>query len=125
MAAGAGGNPNLGEISRGQRIQVAAQALYGYGYAAPFLTQLEDVQLDCGASDLDAALAEYAFLTDMNSNYGFLNSYAGSNPYDQLNDVSDPNVLSYYATELNHAMKRGLYCIVKLKSWILFFTFPN
>jgi len=53
-------------------------------------------------------LDEYAFLTDMSSNYGNLPSSGyGSSP--------DPTLLQYYAVELNHAMKRALYCIVSRK----------
>ncbi len=59
----------------------------------------------------DQVLAEYAFLTDMEQNYGFLDG-AGVDPYGQLTDVNDPLVLQYYAVEFNHALKRALYCIV-------------
>ena len=48
----------------------------------------------------------------MQRNYGYLDGYSGSNPREYLTDVTDPYVLQYYATELNHAMKRALYCIV-------------
>ena len=52
----------------------------------------------------------------MQRNYGYLETYQGGNPRDYLSDVSDPYVLQYYATELNHAMKRALYCVVSQSS---------
>ena len=73
MAAGASGNPNLGELSFGEQVQVihflgftcvastlisafafqvSAQALYGYGYWGPFLLEFEEARLDCGEYDL-------------------------------------------------------------------------
>ena len=48
----------------------------------------------------------------MQRNYGYLDGYQGGNPREYLSDVTDPYVLQYYATELNHAMKRALYCVV-------------
>ena len=68
--------------------------------------------MTCGTYDLEEALHEYGFLTDMDHNYGYLNSYHGGNPRSVLSDVSDPYVLQFYAVELKHAMKRALYCIV-------------
>ncbi len=110
------GNPNLGEITRGQRTQVAAQVLYGYGYWGPFLLEFEEARLDCNKYDLETALAEFGFLTDMATNYGYLENYgSGGDPRAHLNDVTEPAVLQYYAVELNHAMKRALYCIVSRK----------
>ena len=41
IAAGASGNPNTKEWSQAERIQVTAQALYGYGYWGPFLLEFE------------------------------------------------------------------------------------
>lgn len=114
VAAGAGGNPNLGQISEGARTQVTAQLLYGYGYWGPFLLEFEESTLDCGTYDLKSVLEEYGFLTDMEHNYGYLNTYQGD-PKHTLTDVTDPAVLQFYAVELNHAMKRALYCIVRKK----------
>lgn len=70
-------------------------------------------RLDCGVYDLDAVLQEYGFLIDMDHNYGYLKGYSGSDPRAALKDISDPYVLQFYAVELNHAMKRALYCIVR------------
>lgn len=50
----------------------------------------------------------------MQHNYGYLDSYSGSNPRSHLSDVTDPLILQFYAVELNHAIKRNLYCIVRL-----------
>ena len=52
IAAGAGGNPNTKEWSQAERIQVTAQALYGYGYWGPFLLEFEEKSLPCGQEDL-------------------------------------------------------------------------
>ncbi|TRY75004.1 hypothetical protein TCAL_04943 [Tigriopus californicus] len=110
---GASGNPNLGELTLAEQIQVTAQLMYGYGYWGPFLLEFEPARLDCDRSDLEEALSEFAFLTDMAHNFGYLNDYAGTRPKEQLPDTSDPVVLQYYTVELNHAIKRNLYCIIK------------
>ena len=52
IAAGASGNPNTKEWSQAERIQVTAQALYGYGYWGPFLLEFEEKSLPCGQEDL-------------------------------------------------------------------------
>ena len=52
IAAGANGNPNTKEWSQAERIQVTAQALYGYGYWGPFLLEFEEKSLSCGQEDL-------------------------------------------------------------------------
>lgn len=52
IAAGANGNPDTKEWSQGERLQVTAQALYGYGYWGPFLLEFEEKTLSCGQEDL-------------------------------------------------------------------------
>jgi hypothetical protein len=52
IAAGANGNTNVAELTQGQKIQVTAQALYGYGYWGPFLLEFEDKNLECAQPDL-------------------------------------------------------------------------
>ena len=52
IAAGANGNPNTKEWSQAERIQVTAQALYGYGYWGPFLLEFEEKTLTCGQEDM-------------------------------------------------------------------------
>jgi hypothetical protein len=67
--------------------------MYGYGYSRPWQDAYEAPRLDCGIKDLEAALAEFHFL-----------------------DYPDPtiakSILVYYTSELNHALKMNLYCIV-------------
>lgn len=101
----------INQLGFGDQLQVAAQVLYGYGYWGPFLLELEEARLSCGVYDFDSVLAEYGFLTEMASTYGYLNEYSGGNPRNQLTDITEPHVLIYYVTELNHAIKRALYCI--------------
>lgn len=51
----------------------------------------------------------------MKHTFGFLDGYDVSvdgDPKKYLPSGNDPAVLQYYAVELNHAMKRSLYCIV-------------
>ena len=51
----------------------------------------------------------------MGRNYGYLRGYSGNvNPKALLSEHTDPIVLQYYAVELNHAMKRKIYCIVSV-----------
>ena len=112
MALGASGDPRFGKLSKGQQVQVTAQFLYGYGYWGPFFFTFENPRRDCGITELEYVLDEYTFLTDMETNYGFLNSYSGSDPRSQLTDVNDPTVLQYYSVEFDHAIRRSLYCLV-------------
>ena len=51
----------------------------------------------------------------MKHTFGFLDGYDVSvdgDPKKYLPSGNDPAVLQYYAVELNHAMKRSLYCMV-------------
>ena len=59
-------------------------------------------------------MSEYAFLTDMHSNYGHLDDPRELEGPLTTED-NDPLLLQYYAVELNHAIKRALYCIVSTK----------
>ena len=66
----------------------------------------------------DAELDKYGFLRDMRHTFGFLDGYDVSlhgDPKKYLPNGNDPAVLQYYAVELNHAMKRSLYCITRRK----------
>ena len=67
--------------------------MYGYGFSRPWQDVYEPPRLDCGQKDLDKALEEYSFL---------------DNPTPDINK----SILLFYTTELNHAIKRNLYCIV-------------
>jgi len=98
--------PTLTTLSTSEKLNIAAQTLYGYGYWAPFLLTLEEASVDCGLGDFDSVLTEYGFLMDFENNYGYL---------DDQNNAIDPAVLSYYISEFNHAMKRILYCLVSKK----------
>ena len=50
----------------------------------------------------------------MKYTFSFLDGYDGynGNPKEYIPAGNEPAVLQYYAVELNHAMKRSLYCIV-------------
>ena len=66
-------------------------------------------------SKQDEQLDKYGFLRDMKHTFSFLDGYDGisnGNPKDYIPSGNEPAVLQYYAVELNHAMKRALYCIV-------------
>ena len=63
----------------------------------------------------DTALNKYSFLQNMGHTFAFLDVYDVSlngNPKEHIPSGNEPAVLQYYAVELNHAMKRSLYCIV-------------
>jgi hypothetical protein len=66
----------------------------------------------CGEPEFLAVQHQFAFLLDMNANYGFLNSYGGGDPKAVMSPDSDPTLLGYYVTEHSNAMRRALYCIV-------------
>ena len=117
IAGGVNGNPNSTEWTFSQRIQVAAQTLYGYGYAGPFLLSMEDKTLSCGEEDLDKVLDKYGYLQKLADTFGYLEGYdakVSGDPKKQLADPSmTPAVMKYYTVELNHAMQEALYCIVR------------
>ena len=118
IVAGADGNPDPKQWSQAGRIQVTAQAFYGYGYWGPFLLTFEAKTLPCGLEDLDEALDKYSFLTNMGHTFAFLDGYnvtLNGNPKKHIPNGSEPALLQYYAVELNHAMKRSLYCVTRKK----------
>ena len=102
-----GNNWNFEDLGTGDRIQVIAQILYGYGYWAPFAFEFEKARVDCGAHDLEKTLTEYGYVTDYNFN------------------SLDPILNSYYVEELNSRLKENLYCLVSniyiriVPKWIL------
>merc|ERR1711935_988060 len=85
-------------VSHGNKIQVFAQILYGYGYWGPFALEYEKSTVDCGTFDLERALAEYSYVT----------SYQSGN----LN----PTIGTYFTTELNGKIKENLYCLISRSS---------
>jgi hypothetical protein len=85
-------------VSPGNKIQVFAQILYGYGYWGPFALEYEKSTVDCGIFDLERALAEYSYVT----------SYQSGN----LN----PTIGTYFTTELNGKIKENLYCLISRSS---------
>ncbi len=88
------GSTNWEDVSTGNKIQVFAQILYGYGYWGPFALEYEKSRVDCGLYDLKSVLDEY----------GYVVHYEPSN--------LDATIASYFISELNGAMKEKLYCIV-------------
>jgi len=97
-----GNNWNFEDLGTGDRIQVIAQILYGYGYWAPFAFEFEKARVDCGAHDLEKTLTEYGYVTDYNFN------------------SLDPILNSYYVEELNSKLKENLYCLVSpiFTNWV-------
>ena len=85
------------DVSDGNKIQVFAQILYGYGYWGPFALEYENSRVDCGALDFEATLNEYGYVTDHHG-------------YNSL----DPILANYYIAELNSKIKENLYCLVGL-----------
>jgi len=85
-------------VTPGNKIQVFAQILYGYGYWGPFSLEYEKSTVDCGTFDLERALAEYSYVT----------SYQSGN----LN----PTIATYFTTELNGKIKENLYCLISRSS---------
>jgi len=93
-----GGSNDWENISNGNRIQVFAQILYGYGYWGPFALEYEDSFVDCGNDNLEEALAEYSYVTQYQS------------------DNLDPVIGTYFTTELNGKIKENLYCLISRSS---------
>ena len=83
------------DVSDGNKIQVFAQLLYGYGYWGPFALEYENSRVDCGELDFEATLNEYGYVTDHHG-------------YNSL----DPILANYYIAELNSKIKENLYCLV-------------
>jgi hypothetical protein len=107
------------------QYETVAQALYGYGYAFPFLEELRFNRFDCGVNDFLDVQRQYGFLVDMDRNYGFLHDFYHSgweagvyggvgtgDPKELVSNDNDPALLGYYVTEHSHALRRALYCIV-------------
>jgi hypothetical protein len=46
----------VGELPLGDKIEVAAQFLYGYGFVTPFVFEYEKPTINCGTRDLEIAL---------------------------------------------------------------------
>jgi len=93
-----GGATDWNEVSDGNKIQVFAQILYGYGYWGPFALEYEDSYLTCNSLNLDEALEEYSYVTNYNR--------ASLNPV----------IASYFTTELNGKIKENLYCLISRSS---------
>ena len=81
------GSTDWEAVSTGNKIQVFAQILYGYGYWGPFALEYETSRVDCGLSDLERTLYEYGYVTDYNRS-----------------DL-DPTIGKYFTSELNSAIK--------------------
>ena len=90
------GSTDWEAVSTGNKIQVFAQILYGYGYWGPFALEYETSRVDCGLSDLERTLYEYGYVTDYNRS-----------------DL-DPTIGKYFTSELNSAIKENLYCLVSI-----------
>ena len=120
IASGARGDINAGNWNQSERIQVLAQALYGYGYTGQYWMNLEPKSLNCDQEDLDKAMDRYSYLGNLAHTFRFLDGYdvrVSGDPRKYLADPAmTPVVMEYYAVELNHAMQESLYCIV---SWSL------
>ena len=87
---------NWADVSTGNKIQVFAQILYGYGYWGPFALEYEDSRVHCGQEDLERAVTEYSYVANYNRNN------------------LDPIIGTYFTTELNGAIKENLYCLVSI-----------
>ena len=75
-------------------LKILSAFMYGYGYSRPWQDAYEPPTLDCGRKQFEEALKEFDFL---------------NNP----DPETDLSVLIYYTTELNHNIKKKLYCIVR------------
>ena len=96
---------NWADVSTGNKIQVFAQILYGYGYWGPFALEYEDSRVHCGLEDLERAVTEYSYVANYNRNN------------------LDPIIGTYFTTELNGAIKENLYCLVSIWGLPLIFHF--
>ena len=89
-----GGSTDWDQVSNGNKIQVFAQILYGYGYWGPFALEYETSTVDCGVHNFEDALTEYSYVTQYHK------------------DNLDPIIGTYFTTELNGKIKENLYCLV-------------
>merc|ERR1719367_841800 len=93
------GSTDWEAVSTGNKIQVFAQILYGYGYWGPFALEYETSRVDCGTLDFEATLNEYGYVTDHHG-------------YNSL----DPILANYSIAELNSKIKENLYCLTQRSS---------
>ena len=63
-----GASTDWNDVSNGNKIQVFAQILYGYGYWGPFALEYEESSVDCGIPDFEKTLLEYGYVTDYHYN---------------------------------------------------------
>ena len=93
IGAGFDGGSTFSQLAAGDKIQVVAQVMYGFGYSRPYMDLYQDPRVSCGLKDYEAALEEFEFL--------------------EYPDFStDVGILSYYASEFNHQLKLDLHCLV-------------
>ena len=97
IGAGFGGGSSFNQLAAGAKIQVVAQAMYGYGYSRPYMDLYQEPRVACGLEDYEALLEEFQFL-------------------EHPDFSTDVSVLSYYASEFNHQLKLDLFCLVNLVS---------
>lgn len=93
MLAGTGGEYNINKLTAGAKIQILAQAMYGYGYSTPWSWRYQDPVLTCGINDFEAVMVEYDFLL---------------NP----DPATDKKILSFYVSEFTKTLKLKLFCLV-------------
>lgn len=90
------GNFKLSDFTLGQYLSVTAQALYGYGYWAPFIFEVEQADQQCGLKDYEAVEQEYNFLEGPQG-------------------AVQKSINAYYIKERSNRLKKSIYCIYNRK----------
>merc|ERR1711976_142148 len=81
-----------------------AQHAWGYGYWAPYLLDLQEIDPGCGVEDFNKVLHQYSFVTSLYKVYEN-HDYSSNEPDDR------PEVRAYYMTEFGRKAKLALHCI--------------
>jgi len=93
----------------GSSLGFAAQHAWGYGYWAPFLLDLQDLDPGCGVEDFNEVLSQYSFVTSL---YSVYDSNVGQGAYSSGHPDDRPELRAYYMGEFGRKAKLALHCIV-------------
>jgi len=104
VTSGATSGPTLGSS-----LGFAAQHSWGYGYWAPFLLDLQDLDPGCGVEDFNEVLSQYSFVTSL---YSVYDSNVGQGAYSSGHPDDRPELRAYYMGEFGRKAKLALHCII-------------
>jgi len=93
----------------GSSLGFAAQHAWGYGYWAPFLLDLQDLDPGCGVENFNEVLSQYSFVTSL---YSVYDSNVGQGAYSSGHPDDRPELRAYYMGEFGRKAKLALHCII-------------